>query len=296
MGFVLGTDSDLWLMDVASGTLTNLTDDGYAGPIHALDDGDPATSAEFFVDASPAWTPDGQFISFARTGYVNGDPTGTVLVRIPAAGGTVEELVRVSELEPGVVNDRSAWSPDGAILYYSLTSALVLDEENGVWAFDTRTGTTSPIATWDDLQLGPPSLLEVSPAGSSLLVWYPIAVRNFTLAETLIHMIDLETGAMGPPWMPLLAPTAIHGMTQGTFSPDGSAMLLLVDGADENSNELWLLDLASEELTLVLEDVPNPIYNGWFALSWGANGTVVIGLQDGGAIVTEVAGAAADRA
>lgn len=67
-------------------------------------------------------------------------------------------------------------------------------------------------------------------------------------------------------------------------------MLLLVDGAEENSNELWMLDLASEELTLLLEGVPEPIYDGGTALSWGANGMVVIGLREGGAVVTEIAG------
>jgi sugar lactone lactonase YvrE len=290
MGFILGTDSDLWVMDATSGGLTNLTDDGFAGSIYALDDDDPAASAEFFVDASPAWTPDGDYLSFSRTGYVNGKSTGNVLARVPTAGVAVEELLRVSELEPGVVHYRSAWSPDGATLYYSLTSALLLDEEDGIWAFDTATGTTAPIATYDGSNLGPPALLAVSPVGDSLLIWYPTAIRNFTLSETLIRLIDLETGAIDPPWMPLLAPTAVRGLTQGAFSPDGTAMLLLVDGAEENGNELWTLDLASEELTLVLEDVPDPLYDGGIALSWGANGTVVIGLQEGGAVVTEITG------
>ncbi len=290
MGFDLGTDSDLWVMDAATGALTNLTDDGFAGSIYGFDDDDPAATASFFVDASPAWTPDGAFISFSRTGYMNGDATGNVLARIPAAGGEVEELVRISELEPGVVYYRSGWSPDGTTLYYTFTGSLLLDADNGVWAYDTVTGTTAPIATFNQQPtLGPPALLEVSPAGDSLLVWYPTAVRNFTLSETLIHLVDLGTGTMAPPWMPLVPPGAIRGMTQGTFSPDGSAMLLLIDGEDENSNELWLLDLASDETTLVLEDVPDPLYSGWLALSWGANGTVVIGLQDGGAIVTEIA-------
>jgi hypothetical protein len=292
MGFDLGTDSDLWVMDAVTGVLTNLTDDGYAGPVFPTDDDDPAATATFFVDASPAWTPDSGYISFSRTGFVNGASTGNVLARIPAGGGEVEELVRISEREPGVVYYRSGWSPDGTILYYTFTGSLLLGADNGVWAYDAGTGTTAPIATFNDQPtLGPPALLEVSPAGHSLLVWYPTAVRNFTLSETLIHLIDLETGTVAPPWMPLVPPSAFRGMTQGTFSPDGSAMLLLVDGADENSNELWMLDLASEELTLVLEGVPDPLYDGWLALSWGANGMVVIGLQEGGALVTEIAGA-----
>lgn len=294
MGFDLGTDSDLWMMDAATGGLTNLTDDRFAGEIYGFDTDDPAATASFFVDASPAWTPDGAFLSFSRTGYVNGASTGNVLARIPADGGEVEELVRISDQQPGVVYYRSGWSPDGTTLYYTFTGSLLLDADNGVWAYETSTGANVPLATFNDQPaLGPPALLEVSPDGDSLLVWYPTAVRNFTLSETLIHLIDLETGTVAPPRMPLVPPGAIRGMTQGTYSPDGSAMLLLIDGEDESRNELWHLELASKELTLVLEDVPDPLYNGWLALSWGANGTVVIGVQDGGAVITEVSAAGA---
>jgi hypothetical protein len=288
-GFDLGTDSDVWVMNATTGELTNLTDDGYAGSVFPTNDDDPAATATFFVDASPAWTPDGAYLSFSRTGFVNGDSIGNVLARIPASGGEVEELVRISDKEPGVAFYRSGWSPDGTILYFTFTGSLILDADNGVWAYDTTTGTTAPLATFHDQpNLGPPALLEVSRTGNSLLVWYPTAVRDFTLSETLIRLIDLETNTVASPNLPLLGPRAIRGMTQGTFSPDGSAILLLVDTADDNSNDLWKLDLATNELTLVLEGVPDPLYNGWIAVSWGANGTVVIGLQDGGAIVSEI--------
>ena len=289
MGFTLGNDSDLWLMDAATGSLTNLTDDGYAGSISDLDT-DATTSPTFSVDTSPAWTPDGLRISFARTGYVDGRSTGTVLASIPASGGPVEELTRLSEQEPGVVAFRSAWSPNGATLYYSRLGSLLLDEDDGVWAYDAASGETRPIATYGGSNLGAPALLQVSPRGDTLLVGYPTAMRNFTLTETLVHLVDLHTGELAPPRMPLVAPTAFRGLTQATYSPDGSAMLLLIDGAEEHQNELWTLDLATNERTLLLDDVPDPLYEVGIGPSWGANGTAVIGLRHGGALVTEIIG------
>ncbi len=285
MGFTTGTDSDLWLMDASSGSLTNLTDDGYAGSISAPDNGAP-----FSVDTSPAWTPDGLRISFARTGYVDGRSTGTVLASIPATGGPVDELARLSEQEPGIVAFRAAWSADGATLYYSRLGSLLLSPDDGVWAYDAAKGDTRPIATYHGSNLGAPALLQVSPQGDTLLIGYPTAMRNITLSETLVHLVDLDTGEIAPPRMPLVAPTAFRGLTQATYSPDGSALLLLIDGAEQNKNELWVLDLATGERTLLLDDVPDPLYEVGISPSWGVNGVVVIGLRHGGALVTEIVG------
>ena len=62
-------DSDLWVMDAQTGALTNLTDDGFDAGILLPKE----VRIRLFVDLAPAWTPDGQAITFSRTLGIGGD-------------------------------------------------------------------------------------------------------------------------------------------------------------------------------------------------------------------------------
>jgi Tol biopolymer transport system component len=85
--YALGIEPDLWVLDVSSGELTNLTDDGITS------DGLPA---EFPVeppegaamDAYPSWSADGQEIRFVR----RESPDRIALMAIPAGGGEPKRL------------------------------------------------------------------------------------------------------------------------------------------------------------------------------------------------------------
>ena len=83
--FITFKDGDLWIMDAATGVLTNLTDDHYDGAILFLQD--DADDVEFFADVAPAWTPDSQYITFSRSLRGEGGVMSNVVAQIPAAGG-----------------------------------------------------------------------------------------------------------------------------------------------------------------------------------------------------------------
>jgi len=284
LGYTLGTDSDLWVMEVASGTLTNLTDDGYEGNLIGPD----AQMAEgVFVDASPAWTPDGQSISFARTGLVDGASTGTVLARVPASGGTVEELARVSETEPGVVFHRSAWSPDGSTLYYTYSSATADDPGNGVWTYSAGTGEIALLAASDGIQGGAPALLHVSPTGEQLLVWYPQVFLGTQIVDPLVRLVDTATGEITVPELPPPDQATLPARIVATFSPDGQALLFLLVPMG-NAGQLWVSDPTTGEATRVVDSIENAKLDPRFPPTWSANGTVVIGLIDGSAAITVI--------
>jgi Tol biopolymer transport system component len=100
-------ESDVWVLEVPTGRLTNLTDDGVVGGLVQGFEG-----AEAFIDQAPAWSPDGQRLAFTRT-LVGDDERGpTVLFWINAAGGEPTKVIEVST-ERSAVRLGLAWSRDG---------------------------------------------------------------------------------------------------------------------------------------------------------------------------------------
>jgi Tol biopolymer transport system component len=289
LGFVLGTDSDLWVMDAASGALTNLTDDGVEGALFTLDS---AQASQISMDASPAWTPDGQFISFGRSGWANGTPTGTVLARVPAGGGPVDVLAQVSHTEPGALFHRSAWSPDGATLYYTYSGSLADDPRNGVWTYSAGSGEIGPLALSDGSRVGAPALLQVSPTGSQLLVWYPQVFLGSEIADPLIRLVDSATGSITVPEFPPPDQATLPARIVATFSPDGQSLLFLLVPTG-NAGQLWVSDPATGEATRVVDRIEGAQLDPRLAPTWSRNGTVVLGLIDSSAAVTTIATAPA---
>ncbi len=290
LGFILGTDSDLWVMDVASGDLTNLTDDGFEGVILSLDSSEADLVS---IDASPAWTPDGQFISFGRSGWANGASTGTVLARVPAAGGPVEELAQVSDTEPGVLFHRSAWSPDGTTLYFTYSPALADDPLRGLWTYSADTGAVAPLALSDGSRVGAPALLQVSPDESQLLVWYPQVFLGSEIADPLIRLVDTATGDVSTPELPPPDQATLPARIVATFSPDGQSLLFLLVPRG-NVGQLWVSDPVTGEATRVVDGIENAKLDPRLAPNWSANGTVIVGLLDGSVAITTITGGGMD--
>src|SRR5262249_27127394 len=87
-------ESDIWVAGFATGTATDLTDDGVGKLIGA-----PAGTP---LDLAPAWSPDGMELAFSRTVKSGEDAAGedivqTALYRIPAAGGEPRQVVKVAD-------------------------------------------------------------------------------------------------------------------------------------------------------------------------------------------------------
>lgn len=286
-GFVFGTDGDLWVMDARSGQLANITDDGYQGSILPLDDA--RKNATYFVDVAPAWTPDSQFITFSRSGFVDGERTGNVIAQVPAAGGEAETLATVSTTEPGVVYFRTGWSPDGQIFYFSLAHIDSDDPENGIWTYDRASGQTAQFATADDPELGPLALMQVSPAGDRLLAWYPQAYARFSTDAELFRLVDIADGSLTLLPQPETATPLVTPRTVAGFSPDGQALLQLVRPRDAES-QLWVTDLATGTQTMLLDELEDATIEPGLTPTWGANGNAAIGQGIGFGYLTTIEG------
>lgn len=287
--FVTFKDGDLWVMDAASGALTDLTDDGYVDGIALLQD---EVDVEFFVDVSPAWTPDGKFITFSRTLSDAEGVTDNVIAQIPAGGGEVETLAFVSDIA-GTYYFRAHWSPDGARFYYSVTYQDPQNPDSGIWVYDAATGTTELLAgSADPEELGPLVLSEVSSDGSRLLAWYPLAVQSQTyLGRSPLTFVDAMTGELSPVPDPAPESEIFAGTWIATLSPDGQYLLQAV-GLDMGSADYWITNLATGESTQVASDLEDavPVYYGLTPV-WGANGTVFVSWNVIGAYFFPIDGA-----
>lgn len=272
-GFDYGDDSDLWVMEAATGIVTNLTDDGFAGTL-AVPAASP-TATDVLVDVAPAWTPDSQFITFARSEWIGAAGAGTAIVQIPARGGLVTPLVQLSETEPFLISHKTQWSPDGTTFYYSLTHGEYGHPDNGIWAFDMPRWERRPVAIDGDPQLGPLALLEVAPSGDRLLAWYPEAYNGFEIDQFLPQLVDLETGEL----VPIAPPDAFAeehpgGFTVPTFAPDGT-MLLGVTSFGEDPGAVWVTDLTTGEQTMLIDGLDGVTVEVGRTPSWGANDTIM---------------------
>jgi len=288
--FLYLRDGDLWVMDAQTGQLIDLTDDGYDGKVVLIDDS--AENTSYYLDVSPAWTPDGRFITFSRSSFIGRQRLGNTVAQVPASGGEVETLATVSADIIGVYYYRAAWSPDGASFYYSVDFPTTNHPDNGIWVYDKASGQTRLLAVSDDAELGPLVLREVSPAGDRLLAYYPSALAQFGYVNrSVLRFVDPATGALSPVPDPGPESEIFEGSWVATFSPDGQ-YFLQAHGISGNSRDFWVTNLATGVSTEVASDLDAAVPIE-YALGpvWGANGLVFVARSVVGAYFFPIEGA-----
>ncbi|MFI7680210.1 TolB family protein [Actinophytocola sp. NPDC049390] len=142
--YAFGVEPDVWVIDVASGDLTNLTDDGVESDGISLTSREMPEGAQ--VDVSPSWSEDGKRIRFLRresansAGVMSVSPAGGEPERLGTIDTSWEKLQTVAWAEDSV-----AWlsgPPDdrgGEVFVAGLSgeSRKVLDGEYRVLSFSS---------------------------------------------------------------------------------------------------------------------------------------------------------------
>ncbi len=251
-------ESDLWVLELETGKLTNLTDDGVSACKRQGDAG-PAP-----MDLSPTWSPDGKALAFFR---LQGDEKG--LYRLPVTGGAVEKLA------DGLGVAYMLWSKDGKIVYTPQGAAL---DESGLWVI--RPGERGPQqVVGADPDLGPPFLMDVSPTGDQALVIYRLAAARDFFSQpnrSYCAVVDLKTGQVEPLKQAAGADPEFYDPMAGAFSLDGSKVLYVYQDANEQVRlAVRDLDGETENVLLALDKVevfagPN------HGLDWAGNDTLVL--------------------
>jgi dipeptidyl aminopeptidase/acylaminoacyl peptidase len=218
-------ESDLWVFDISSGALSNITNDGLEGDISSSLQRAESETVDINLDSLPAWSPDGKTLAFIRSIY--GTTKRTFLCLILATGGEVTKLLTVDDQYALAVWHGMRWTPDGKKILFTIT--LLEDEtgKNGIWVVD-KNGKNYQQLVKEKEGWGYVSLYDVSAKGDVALIGYPRAItfadKNSNLC--FFELMDIKTGALTP----LMDSSSsdqveFYSPTQVAFSPDGSKIL-----------------------------------------------------------------------
>jgi hypothetical protein len=143
-------ESDLWLLTIENGTISNLTDDHVEGSWF------DRPTADFALDYLPAFAPNGD-IYFFRSERVSDAATGImdytlVLHRLAAGEDTPKQIADLSEL-PSRPNRGAAVSPDGTQFVFAMLTSSTQQE---LWLVDLTSGEARQLTDADAMYAGMP--------------------------------------------------------------------------------------------------------------------------------------------
>lgn len=277
-------EPDVWLVEVASGKLTDLTDDN----VEKLKIGEtPEAGQEAWLDQLPVFTPDSRKLLFLRYGD-QGQVTPQVLsIDLPGSQPTV-----VGELEhsTGKANTLGyALSPDGKHLAYTVAGPSKNDTNNGLWLADATGRKGSQLVSSPDLAASRPKsdfayLVNATfSADNSFVLGQGVSdgatPARFNFDNVFIFGADGKAVAPVDPANPV---------QWAAWSPTGSSLLTIIsDGTDNIVKKvqkagIYLLDKpGGKSVSLVDGNFYPPYRDARFrSFSWASNNAALFLRQE----------------
>jgi Tol biopolymer transport system component len=271
-------ESDIWVFDISSGVLSDITNDGLEGDLSTTLQRAESESTEINLDSLPVWSPDGKTLAFIRSTY--GNTKQTFLCLIPATGGQATKLLIVDDQHSLAVWRGMRWTPDGKKILFTIT---ILEDEtgkNGIWVVD-KNGENYTQLVKDKEGWGYVSLYDVSAKGDVALIGYPRAIAFSAKNPNLCfyELMDIKTGKLTPLIeSPSGDQVEFYSPTQVTFSPDGSKILyhFNLKAGEQSTPQLVVQDVKGTSK----EVLGNPtMYSGedvGSSIFWAANDTIFL--------------------
>ncbi len=259
-------DSDIWVLDVKTGKLSDLTSE--------VGEGVPIGSA---LDTQPAWSPDGKKLAFVRS---NENQKGsTFLYTISAQGGKPQKLLTINDQGTFSVIGKLYWTGDGSRIVYAVKIGIsALYPQDGIWIVD-RDGKHPRQLAGNSPRWYTPVLLDVSAKGGVALIDYYWGYwsEDWTPNDCYVYLLDLNTGALTPLKQPAGTSREFYSPMDALFSPDGSKVLYFYIQIEKAERRLAVLDVKGGEEVLL--STPQWFLNSDFwhtyrTLIWSGNDTI----------------------
>ncbi len=236
-----GFDSDIFIFDLRTRKLTNLTDD-------AIDEmGNPTEGGTYGpYDQDPVWSPDGDELLFRRSNQPLLDQDMVSLMRVRLE---TSQVIRVHDIvadEPFSMWDSPHWLPDDTIIF----SVFDNTEISGLWriGIDGANPQRIPLSV-DERVIATTFVLDATPEGDRLLLHAWDRTDESDPELVTVFWLDLETATL----------TSAGAGTAGTpnvqspvrLSRDASAYVFAV--GDELDATIVVQDIASGSTLVIAE-------------------------------------------
>jgi hypothetical protein len=271
-------EPDIWVLEVASAKLTNLTDDNITGHVKLGDN-----TIKYQYDLAPNWTPDSKQVIFLRyePAISLSDPT---LYSIGVAGGLPTKLGLLKS-GPGLATFALQFSPDGKQLAYNIASNQKDLPDNGLWLADSKGQNPkqiikplAPVSSKEPAKKGPPYDLAFSANGRYLLSFMAQLLGSVTntwdISSNLIAALDGQE----------IPVDAANGAHYAAWAPKGTNLAYIVrNGLNDiknntNKSGLYVVDRPGDQGRLVQPGEYFPPFRGanWRGLTWASNNTILL--------------------
>ncbi len=278
------TESDIWVFNILSGVLTDLTNDNLDGDLSTTLQRAKSDAKDINLDSMPAWSPDGKTLAFVRSTY--GSTKQTTICLIPSGGGDVVKLTIADQTHSLAVWHGMRWTMDGKQILFTIIIIEDTTGKNGIWIID-KNGKNYKQLIAEKEGWGYPALYDLSPKGDKALIGYPRALVRASQNPNycFFEIYNLKTNTLTPLIDPLAGtpeadkqPAAFYSPTQAAFSPDGTkiAFHYNIAGSDSPVPQLMVRDI-NDTSEQVLES--KSIYLGEDVgptLFWARNDTIYL--------------------